>query len=228
MPGNYIPGQKRETFNSEAEDVYRGLSLFADDTMVIGTRREIEEGVQSIKEVMQRFEESNNEDKEEELKFGTEESGSIRMLGVWMGPEQDNKNRIKRAGGLWARVLNQMKGSSLPIKTRARIVTACVVSALLFDCSTRTWYMKDLESSPAMDRSLLQTGVVQREGPPAQDDAGPRQEYARPEERDGRGNSEMACRKRSTGKDRRRPKNERLQEYEDSRPRLAEDAGDTP
>ena len=48
---------------------------------MIGSRREIEEGVQSIKEVMQMFEESNNEDKEE-LKFGTEESGKIRMVGV--------------------------------------------------------------------------------------------------------------------------------------------------
>ena len=84
------------------------------------------------------------------------------------------------------------------------------------------------ESSPAMDRSLLQTGVVQQEGPPAQDDAGPRQEYARLEERDGGENSEMACRNESTGKDRPRPENERLQVYEGSRFRLAEDAGDTP
>ena len=46
------------------------VSLFADDTMIVGRRDEIEEGVRTIKEVMERYEEKNNEDKE-------------RDTGVW-------------------------------------------------------------------------------------------------------------------------------------------------
>ena len=145
IPGYNIPGEKRETYNSEAKDVVFNISLFADDTTIIGTKSEIDSGVNSIKTVMRRFEEENNEDKEESLKFGEEESEAIRMLGVWMGPDADNKNRIKRAGGLWAKIKNQLRGSGLPLKTRARVVEACVESALLFDCATRTWYQKDMK-----------------------------------------------------------------------------------
>ena len=145
IPGNNIPGEGRETYNSEVRDTTFNIPLFADDTTIIGTKAEIDRGVHSIKTVMSRFEEANNESKEESLKFGEDDSGAIRMLGVWMSPEEDNKNRVKRAGGLWSKIKTQLKGSRLPIKTRARIVEACVESAILFDCATRTWYQKDIK-----------------------------------------------------------------------------------
>ena len=37
----------------------------------------------------------------------------------------------------------QLKHSTLPKRTQARVVQACVKSRLLFDCVTRTWYQKD-------------------------------------------------------------------------------------
>ena len=45
--------------------------LFADDTTVVGTKGEMDESVKRVKEVMGRWEERNNEDKEEALEFGT-------------------------------------------------------------------------------------------------------------------------------------------------------------
>ena len=73
------------------------LSLFADDTTILGRRAEIEEETRSIKRVMKQFEDKNNEDKEERLDFGSEEGRSIRMLGCWIGAEEYVKNRKKRA-----------------------------------------------------------------------------------------------------------------------------------
>ena len=61
-------------------DVAFSISLLADDTTIIGTKSEIGRGVDSNKTVRRRFEEENNEDKEETLRFGEEESGKIRML----------------------------------------------------------------------------------------------------------------------------------------------------
>ena len=53
-----------------------------------------------MKEIMGKWEERNNEDKEERLEFGTVESREIRVLGKWVGNEQDIRNRIRRAGGV--------------------------------------------------------------------------------------------------------------------------------
>ena len=53
---------------------------------------------------MGRWEERNNDDKEEKLVFGTEEGGEIRVLGSWLGAEADKRNRIKRAGRLWGQI----------------------------------------------------------------------------------------------------------------------------
>ena len=75
--------------------------MFADDTTILRSKAEIEEGTRAIKRVMGEFKEKNNEDKEERLDFGTEEGKSIRMLGCWIGAEEDVKNRKKRAGGIW-------------------------------------------------------------------------------------------------------------------------------
>ena len=81
VPGSALPAEKTwEKGNSEAVAVTLSLSLFADDTTIVGSGEELHKGVETTKEVMSWFEEMNNEDKEEVLQFGSEESGKIRML----------------------------------------------------------------------------------------------------------------------------------------------------
>ena len=146
QPGNSFPSSNLwEKYSSEAETRMVTMSLFADDTTIVGRRDEIEEGTEIVKRIMEEFEEKNNDDKEESLEFGSEEGKKIRMLGSWVGPEEDIKNRKKRAGALWFRVKNRLKNTRLSKRRQARIFEACVESALLFDCSARTWYKKDVK-----------------------------------------------------------------------------------
>ena len=53
------------TFNSEAKNTTITMSLFAEDTTIIGMREEVEEGKQVIEKVMGEFEERTNESQEE-------------------------------------------------------------------------------------------------------------------------------------------------------------------
>ena len=146
QPGNALPsGNLWERYSSEAESRDITLSLFADDTTVVGQRGEIEEGVREMKRVMESFEERNNDEKEERLDFGSEEGKKIRMLGCWIGAEEDVRNRKKRAGVLWCKVKRQLKNTRMTKKMQARVYEACVESALLFDCATRMWYAKDFK-----------------------------------------------------------------------------------
>ena len=96
--------------------------LFADDTTVVGTKGEMDESVRRVKEVMGRWEERNNEDKEEVLEFGTEEGDEVRILGSWMGEKEDVRNRIRRAGMLWGNARGSLKGSRLSKRWQGRIV----------------------------------------------------------------------------------------------------------
>ena len=76
QPCNTLPsGNLWERNNSEAESRDITLSLFADDTTVVGLRGEIEEGVREMKRVMESIEERNNKEKEEtqeRFDFGSE------------------------------------------------------------------------------------------------------------------------------------------------------------
>ncbi len=146
VPGSKFPsGQVWEKGNSETKRMRVDKELFADDTSVVGKKAEIEGGLRAVKEVMERFEEKNNEDKEEEIIFGTEESEKIRMLGSWLGPAEDIKQRKKRAGASWAKVKGQLKGSRLSKRSQALVVQACVESTLLFDCQVRTWQVGEIK-----------------------------------------------------------------------------------
>ena len=51
--------------------------MFADDTTIVGNVEELQDGVNVTKEVMRSFKERNNDEKEEELFFGREDSGKI-------------------------------------------------------------------------------------------------------------------------------------------------------
>ena len=125
---------------SEAKEVRFRELLFADDTTIVGTKEEMDGGVNAMKEVMGRFEERSNDHKEECLDFCMEESDSIRMLVSWVSTKEDVNMRLGRAGGLWAKVKEQLKNTRLS----KRIVQACVESALLFDCQARVWWKKDV------------------------------------------------------------------------------------
>ena len=104
VPGSSFPIEKTwEKRNSEAIEVVLEKSLFADDTTIVGSKAEIGRGVEKTKEVMDRFEEKNNDDKEEVLEFGKRESGKIRMLGSWMGWKEDVDERLKRGNRAWWR-----------------------------------------------------------------------------------------------------------------------------
>ena len=92
-----------ERSGSESKEV-RFRELFADDTTIVGTKEEMDGGVNAMKEVMGRFEERSNDQKEECLDFCMEESDSIRVLGSWVGMKEDVNMRLRRAGGLWAKV----------------------------------------------------------------------------------------------------------------------------
>ena len=112
--------------------------------MIVGTKEEMDGGVNAMKEVMVKFEERSNDQKEECLDFCMEESESIRVLGSWAGTKEDVNMRLQRAGGLWAEVKEQMKNTRLSMRWQASIVQACVESALLFDCQARVWWKKDV------------------------------------------------------------------------------------
>ena len=146
IPGGSFAGEASwEKGCTEAKSVIITSALFADDTTIVGVKGEMEEGVRIVKRVMSKWEERNNEDKEEILDFATEEGEDIRVLGNWMGAKTDGNKRIRRAGGLWARVKGWMKGSKMSKRWQARVVEACVESSLLYDCQARVWYKRDIK-----------------------------------------------------------------------------------
>ena len=167
IPGSNFPSMKTwEKYNSEAKKIKIDSGLFADDTTIIGKKKEIDQGVDETKRIMSMFEERNNEDKEEILDFGTEEGDKIRVLGCYMGEEVDLRQRIKRAGGAWMKVKRQLRGSRISKKVQARVVEACVESTLLFDCQARTWQVRELKRlQQTMDKKYRYIWSNKREPP---------------------------------------------------------------
>ena len=138
IPGCLFAGTGTwERSGSEAKEVRFRELLLVDDTTIVGTKEEMDGGVNAMKEVMGRFEERSNDQKEECLDLCMVESDSIRELGSWVGMKEDVNMRLRRAGGLWAKVKEQLKNTRLSKRWQARIVQACVESALLFDCQAR-------------------------------------------------------------------------------------------
>ena len=167
VPGSAFPCVSQwEKPNSEAKRIKIDKGLFADDSSIVGKKDEIQQGVDETKKIMDRFEERNNEDKEETLDFGTEESKKIRMLGSWMGEENDTNQRIKRAGSSWIKVRSRLKGSKMSKSMQAKIVEARVESTLLFDCQARTWQIGETQRMQRiMDKRYRQLWSRGR-GPP--------------------------------------------------------------
>ena len=126
------------------------MSLFADNTTILGRADEIEQGSTCIKRIMEAFEERNNVAKEV-VNFGDDNSANVRMLGCWLDPKVDVQNRIKRAGKLWARVRPQLVNSKMT-KRQALVVQTCVESGLLFDVATRSWQKGENKLQQWIDR----------------------------------------------------------------------------
>ena len=117
MPGSSFASERvRERGSGEAKEIRIDCMLFAVDTTVVGTKGEMDESVRRVKEVMGRWEERNNEDKEEVLEFGTEEGvnwGRDRLDGggafdEWQegvegkgGGENGAFGQVGKAEGAW-------------------------------------------------------------------------------------------------------------------------------
>ena len=145
IPGSLFAGTGTwERSGSEAKEVRFRELLFADDSTIVGTKEEMDGGVNAMMEVMWRFEERSNYQKEDCLDFCMEESDSIRVLGSWVCMKEDVNMRLRRAAGLWAKVKEELKNTRLSKRWQARVVQACVESALLFDCQARVWWKKDV------------------------------------------------------------------------------------
>ena len=120
------------------------MSLFADDTTIIGNNQEIAIGKQIIEEVMGNFEEQTNKSKEEHVIFGDSESGNVRMLGTWLGHGKDTKMRLQRAGKVWSTIRKRFVKCKLSKVTQAEVFEACVESTMLFNVAVRTFLTKEI------------------------------------------------------------------------------------
>ena len=66
IPGSSFAGTGTwERNGSEAKEVWFRELLFADDTTIVGTKEELDGGVNAMKEVMGKYEERSNDQKEE-------------------------------------------------------------------------------------------------------------------------------------------------------------------
>ena len=138
MPGHSLPSKNvKNTFNSEAKSTTLTISLFSDDTTIIGMSPEIEEGKQTIEKVMGELEEGTNESKEEKMEFGAKDSEEIQMLGTYMGNGHDIKMRIKRAARTWMQIRKRFIKCKLSKKTQVKVVETCIESTILFNSAVR-------------------------------------------------------------------------------------------
>jgi hypothetical protein len=153
IPGNLMMWQRRGKKNEESGAEWVVTELFADDTTIVGEEPELADGVRITKEVMARFEERTNDDKEESFTFGTVEARKTRILGSWMGEREDDGERIRKAQMAWAKIRHRLKGSKMNRKIQARIVEACVESIILYNCQGRVWYERNIKRMQSfMDR----------------------------------------------------------------------------
>ena len=167
VPGSSFPSSHTwEKFNSEAISTRVILSLFADDTTVVGKGEELERGVEKTKEVMGWFEERNNDSKEEKLMFASEESGKVRMLGVYMGWEADSEERLKRGRKAWWVTKKRLRGTKMSKRCQARVVEASVEATILFDCQVRTWEVRELKRVQSFMDSCYRYVWSRKRGPP--------------------------------------------------------------
>ena len=166
LPGKLPSNNQYGRYNSEAKQTNITMSLFVDDTTILGTKDELEQGCKIIKDVMTSFEEKDNEAKEEKLALGEISSHGNRMLGSWINPKVGAQNRIKRAGHLWGKVRPQLVKSKMSKNQKAVVIQRCVESGLLFDAAVRPWQKRELKNFQQwLDKRYKYTWSYHKEAP---------------------------------------------------------------
>ena len=112
------------------------------------------------------FEERNNDGKEEELLFGDDGSGKIRMLGSWMNWKEDLAERLKRGGRAWWKTKQRLKGAKISKRLQAKVVEASVESSMLFDCQARTWKLAEIRKMQSLVDRAYRYIWSDKKGPP--------------------------------------------------------------
>ena len=148
---SFPPKYLKNRCNSEASSTRLEMSLFADDTTVIGTQEEITDGRKIIEKAMKQFEEVTNVDKKENLIFGSEESDGVKMLGTWLGRKTDMKHRMQGAGKAWAAkawatIMKRFTKCRLSKVTQAKMFEARIESIFLFNAAVRPFHQREIKA----------------------------------------------------------------------------------
>ena len=147
MTGHSLPPKNlKNIFNSEASSTRLEMSLFVDDTAVIGTQEEIAEGKKIVEKVLKQFEELTNVDREENLIFGTDQSEDLRMLGTWLERKTDMRHRIQRAKKVWVTIRKRFTKCRLSKITQAKVFEACIESTLLFNAAVKPFHQREIKA----------------------------------------------------------------------------------
>ena len=141
IPGHSMPPKNttRADRSSAGQDFRITECLFADDTTVLGQKKEIQQGVTITKAGMKEFEEKCHDGKEEYVEFGIEKYRDTRILGSWLGRKVDTERRVQRGRRTWFSIKKRLCNSRLSRRTQARIVQATVEATMLFNCAIRPW-----------------------------------------------------------------------------------------
>ena len=108
IPGSTFPSSVKweKSGNSEAKKIKIDKGLFADDTTIADKKKELEQGVQETKKIMNKFEERNNDDKEAQLILG--KRTAVRYVcwaATWERKKtQDRELREPEPHGLKSRI----------------------------------------------------------------------------------------------------------------------------
>ena len=145
LPGSTCITQRRDQKNQEAQSFQIKNVLFADDTTILCQPTYMENAKNTTKRIMGLFEEKTNESKEEDIILGEPSAAETRFLVTWIGEIEDTNTRVKRSMGAWSKVKRRLKHSRLTKKTQARVIEAVVESAMLYNCSVRTWSIGEIK-----------------------------------------------------------------------------------
>ena len=144
--GLFPPPKDRSKANTRnsVRNLWISESLFADDTTACGSRQEMTEGKETLKEVMGWFEERCHPDKEEHLEFGRKESNNIRMIGTYIGRKEDVEKRLSRMSKACFLIRKRLKGTRLSKRGQGKIVEACAEATALFDSQIHPWHKSEM------------------------------------------------------------------------------------
>ena len=97
IPSDSLPPQDKTKArdNSVCQEHNISEILFADDTTLCGTRAEIQQGRNCVVEILERFEEKCNTDKEEVMRIGHLSGGKIRILGSYSCSKKKEREDAK-------------------------------------------------------------------------------------------------------------------------------------